>query len=90
MNYLSVTRLYAHSNKNKGTYFIRRMYSYSCYSSCKAPNYLFSPFWASLLVGAMFSIIIKNHISDNLLYVKHQNEEIIARLKNLENREPPK
>ena len=60
-----------------------RMYS-SCNYKCKAPVYLFSPFMASLFVGSIFSLINKEYISDELLYVKRQNEEIIERLKNLD------
>lgn len=67
---------------NKGI-FIRRMYSNS---NCnyKSPDYVFSPFSASLVVGSLYSIISKEHVSKELLYVKIQNEEIITRIKNLE------
>jgi len=65
-------------------YFTRTYYS-ACYANkCTRPDYIFSPFGASLVVGSIFSIVIKEYISKELLYVKRQNEEIIGRLKNLQ------
>ena len=67
--------------------YFTRLFSYNCYTianKCKYPVYLFSPFMASLVTGSIFSIIIKEHINKELLYVKRQNEEIIVRLKELQ------
>lgn len=79
MNFLRVSRFL---NKN----LIKRYNSTNCTRDCKV-DYLFSPFAASVCVGSIFSIIIKEHVSNELLYVKRQNEEIIARLKKLEQNE---
>jgi hypothetical protein len=67
-------------------YFTRLSSSnyYNTACECKYPGYLFSPFIASLITGSIFSIIIKEHIHKKLLYVERQNDEIIARLKNLQ------
>jgi hypothetical protein len=69
MKYL--TSLYRHSNKS----ILKRMYF-----TCNAPNYLLSPFMASVWVGTICTIIIKHYISKELLYIKLQNEEIIREI----------
>lgn len=61
---------------------ITRLYS-TCYNTCKL-DYILSPFMASLLTGSLFSISIKNSIKNDLSYIIHQNDEIIVRLKKLE------
>jgi hypothetical protein len=74
---LRVPRLYGYS---------KRMYS-NLHCNCNASTYLLSPFSASLLTGCLFSVTIKEHVSNELLYIKRQNEEIIARLKRLEKKD---
>ena len=67
-------------------YFTRK-FSYNCYTianKCKYPEYIFSPFMASLVTGSIFSIIIKESVKKELIYIKRQNEEIIVRLKELQ------
>lgn len=64
----------------------KRMYSMQSSCNCNTSEYVFSPFMASLIVGSIFSIIIKNHMSNEMLYVTQQNEEIIARLKKIEHK----
>lgn len=64
---------------------MKRSFS-NCYASkCKyhiSSQFILSQFMSSLAAGSIFSIIIKEHINKELLYVKRQNEEIIERLKN--------
>ena len=61
---------------------MKRSFS-NCYAYLNSCNYnISSQFMSSLAVGSIFSIIIKEHINKELLYVKRQNEEIIQRLKN--------
>jgi hypothetical protein len=87
MNYL--TRLYAYSNKAAMKTFIRTYttnYS-SCHASaykCNYPEYMFSPIGAVITGGCIFSFSIKHHISNELLYIERQNDEIIERLKRIE------
>ena len=65
------------------TQISKRPFSTSCNTTCKA-DYIWSPLSASLITGSLFSIIIKESINTNLLYITRQNEEIIIRLKRLE------
>jgi hypothetical protein len=44
---------------------------------------IFSPFTASLFVGSIYSVIIKEYTGKEFLYIKRQNEDIIKRLKEL-------
>jgi hypothetical protein len=70
--------------------YFTRYFSYNCCAAAyqyKHTHYIFSPFAASLLTGAIYSFVIKEWVSKELLYVKRQNEEIIARLKKLQNDE---
>jgi hypothetical protein len=57
-------------------------------NNCNATQYILSPFFASLITGAIYSIGIKEHISRDNLYIKRQNEEIIERLKRIEKELP--
>ena len=87
MKYL--TRLYAYSNKAPLRTFIR---TYTTnYSSCNAsaykcnyPEYMFSPMGAVITGGCIFSFSVKAYISEKLLYIERQNDEIIERLKRIE------
>ena len=87
MKYL--TRLYAYSNNTAMRTFIRTYttnYS-TCHASsykCNYPEYMFSPMGAVILGGCIFSISIKRYVSQELLYIERQNDEIIARLKRIE------
>ena len=85
MKYL--TRLYAYSNKASTKTFIRTYttnYS-SCYAkNCNYPEYMFSPMGAVITGGCIFSLSIKAYISDKLIYIERQNDEIIERLKRIE------
>ena len=65
------------------TQISKRPFSTSCNTTCKA-DYIWSPFSASLIAGSLFSIIIKESIKNDLLYMTRQNEEIIIRVKRLE------
>jgi len=85
MKYL--TRRYAYSNKAAMKTFIRTYTTnYSrCYaSSCNYPEYMFSPMGAVITGGCIFSFSIKAYLSEKLLYIERQNDEIIARLKRIE------
>lgn len=85
MKYL--TRLYAYSNKAPMRTFIRTYttnYS-SCYAkNCNYPQYMFSPIGAVIFGGCIFSVSIKAHIGQKLVYIERQNEEIIERLRCIE------
>ena len=48
----------------------------------KRNTYILSTF----ITGAIFSVVVKEYIKKELLYVKRQNEEIIVRLKCIEKR----
>ena len=75
----NITRLYTPINK--------RLFSSSCNVTCNATckaDYIWSPLNASLITGSIFSIMIIESIKKDLLYMTRQNEEIITRLKRLE------
>ena len=71
-----LTRLYGYSTT--------RPFIYRMYSTCNARTYLLSPFVASMIAGIYFSYRIKQHITNELLYIKCQNIKIIEKIETLE------
>ena len=86
-----ITKLYTQINKRYFSSSCNFTRNINCNATCNATSnvtckadYIWSPFSASLIAGSLFSIIIKESIKNDLLYMTRQNEEIIIRVKRLE------
>ena len=78
MNY--TTRLFTQINKRGFSSTCNATCNYKCNSTCNATPFM------TLFTFCIFSISMKHYISRELLYSERQNEEIIKRLKKLEER----